>query len=225
MIKYVRSLIALLPFEIRRKRPSRIPWSGRYVYQSQHIAFDIHSGQTVLDVGSGHDPFPGATVLGDRFLRTEVHRKKELVRDGRPMAVFDVEAMPFPDKSFDFVYCSHVLEHVPHPELACAELARVGRRGYIETPTLGKDVLFSQTAEMHRWHVVAHEQELHFFECTERQRNGIGSNAWRKAIFAKHHNTFQDLFWDNQDLFNVMFLWDGGFKCHVHRRTDQGAML
>ena len=31
--------------------------------------------------------------------------------------------------------CSHVLEHVDDPERAAAELSRVGRRGYVETPS------------------------------------------------------------------------------------------
>jgi len=38
-------------------------------------------------------------------------------------------AMPFPDKSFDFVYCAHVLEHVDDPIRACREIMRVGKRG------------------------------------------------------------------------------------------------
>lgn len=55
--------------------------------------------------------------------------------DGKPLYKCSVEQMPFKDKEFDFVYCSHVLEHVVDPIRACRELMRVARRGYIETPT------------------------------------------------------------------------------------------
>ena len=42
---------------------------------------------------------------------------------------------PFADNSFDYIICSHVLEHVEKPELLIHELMRVGSRGYIETPS------------------------------------------------------------------------------------------
>jgi ubiquinone/menaquinone biosynthesis C-methylase UbiE len=41
-----------------------------------------------------------------------------IVKDNRPLIVADLEAS-FKDKEFDFVYCSHVLEHVRDPKLAC----------------------------------------------------------------------------------------------------------
>jgi ubiquinone/menaquinone biosynthesis C-methylase UbiE len=38
-----------------------------------------------------------------------------------------VDAIPFPDKAFDVVICTHTLEHCLHLERAVQELARVGR--------------------------------------------------------------------------------------------------
>ncbi|HNR28136.1 MAG TPA: class I SAM-dependent methyltransferase [Bacteroidales bacterium] len=42
----------------------------------------------------------------------------------------DIKALDFPDKSFDLVICTEVLEHIPPQKLekACAELLRVTRR-------------------------------------------------------------------------------------------------
>jgi SAM-dependent methyltransferase len=42
---------------------------------------------------------------------------------------------PFADKTFDFVVCSHLLEDVRDPITVCRELCRVGKAGYIETPS------------------------------------------------------------------------------------------
>jgi SAM-dependent methyltransferase len=39
----------------------------------------------------------------------------------------DVQALPFPDASFDVLVANHMLYHVPDPDLAVAELARVLR--------------------------------------------------------------------------------------------------
>jgi ubiquinone/menaquinone biosynthesis C-methylase UbiE len=41
----------------------------------------------------------------------------------------DIEAMPFSDGSFETVLCTEVLEHVPYPETALAEIRRVLRPG------------------------------------------------------------------------------------------------
>jgi len=41
----------------------------------------------------------------------------------------DLMSLPFPDSSFDFFICSHVLEHVPDDRIAISELLRITRRG------------------------------------------------------------------------------------------------
>jgi SAM-dependent methyltransferase len=39
-----------------------------------------------------------------------------------------IEKLPFPDRSFDIVTCSHTLEHITNPQAAVAELKRVAKR-------------------------------------------------------------------------------------------------
>ena len=48
-----------------------------------------------------------------------------------PGAFADIARLPFPDDSFDLVMAIEVLEHVPEPQAALAELARVGRGSYV----------------------------------------------------------------------------------------------
>lgn len=51
------------------------------------------------------------------------------------LRTFDGKTLPFEDKSFDLVYASHVVEHVPEPRSLLTEMARVGRRWlYLEVP-------------------------------------------------------------------------------------------
>ena len=52
----------------------------------------------------------------------------------RPLFAADAADMPFADGVFDYVVCSHVLEHVTDPAAVIAEITRVGRAGYIEVP-------------------------------------------------------------------------------------------
>lgn len=216
--RFLRSQLHRLGWDIVRYRPSP-KWpeaSDRSEYQKQFIDFDIQPGSVVLDIGSGSYPFRYATILADLYIKGSPHRTGELVRDHHPLLVLDIGNLPFRDKSFDFVYCSHVLEHVEDPKAACAELVRVGRRGYIETPNLATDLLFAwSNCINHKWHVVAINDTLYFFEYTERQRKGIDSSVWDQLIHGPAYHPIQDAFFKNQDIFNVMFLWKERFECQV----------
>src|SRR5215831_19887761 len=122
--KYARRLSARIPLTVQLRRP-RPAWPGendRWTYQSSYIDFQIKPGERVLDVGSGGFPFPSATHLVDRYLEPTAHRNATLVKDGRPMIAADLHRLPFEDKFFDFVYCSHVLEHVDDPIETCREI-------------------------------------------------------------------------------------------------------
>ena len=102
----------------------------------------------VLDVGSGNDPHPRADLLVD-FAQKNYSRPFGLVKDERPFIVADIHALPFKSKIIDFVVCSQVLEHVDDPAKAVSELARIGRGGYIELPS----VYFQKLADIahHKW--------------------------------------------------------------------------
>ena len=52
----------------------------------------------------------------------------------RPLFWADAADMPFADHAFDYVICSHVLEHVPDPPRVIGELTRVAKAGYVEVP-------------------------------------------------------------------------------------------
>ena len=210
-----------LGFGVRRLQP-RPSWYPdellRYDYQKEFIDFGLKPGDRVLDVGAGSDPFPHATHLADLFLEACEHRHSGVVTDARPFTLATVLALPFPDKYFDFVYCVHTLEHVDDPLQACRELMRVGRRGYIETPTLAKDMLFSWAKGQHLWHVIAIGNELCFFEYSDSQSKGIASTAWWDVIQSTYHNPLQEAYYRNLDLFNVMFQWQESFDVHVFRQ-------
>lgn len=87
----------------------------------------------VLEVGSGGSPYARANVLIDAHIDTRERHWAPLITD-RPSVLGLGEALPFRDKSFDFVIASHVLEHSIDPGKFLLELQRVAKAGYIETP-------------------------------------------------------------------------------------------
>lgn len=209
-----------LPIRIQISRPAKVrkalPEGSRYLYQKKFINFNIPKNAKVLDIGSGPVPFPGATVLCERYLNNTVHRYGKVITNDIPIVQADISALPFPDKKFDFVYSAHVLEHVDDPIQACREIMRVGKRGYLETPNFMKDTLFCYAELMHhRWHTIASGNTIFFFEYNSRQLKGIRSSAWNDMIWSKYHNRLQDALLDNMDLFNTMFLWEDKFEVQV----------
>jgi len=85
----------------------------------------------LLEVGVGEGEilqrmaarFPAATVLGLDL--PDEHLAEEWRRRGLPAEFGDVTALRFADGEFDLVMAIEVLEHVPEPDAALAELARV----------------------------------------------------------------------------------------------------
>lgn len=87
---------------------------------------DEHARGRCLDAGTGHGPHSAG-------LRARVAELTTLDVDARAPGVDilgDLQAMPqVADQSFDTVVCTQVLEHVPHPWMAVAEIARVLKPG------------------------------------------------------------------------------------------------
>lgn len=121
----------------------------------------------VLDVGSGHRPNRRANVLIDNEINETVHRsgKKAYIPSDKKMVVGDALNMPFKNKEFDFIIASHIAEHIDDPEQFCKELARVGKRGYIETP--GRVDEFFLNEPFHKWIVTKQNNSLVFTEKTD----------------------------------------------------------
>ena len=68
--------------------------------------------------------------LSERFRRIESLDYLSCdLEPGVAMAQVDITEMQFPDDSFDVIYCSHVLEHIPQDRKAMAEMYRVLRKG------------------------------------------------------------------------------------------------
>lgn len=81
----------------------------------------------LLDIGSGKDPHPKASVILEKYLDVSKHRAgKTLAQIKSGITVIgDGCYLPFKDKSFKTVYSRHVIEHVDDPEKFISECRRV----------------------------------------------------------------------------------------------------
>ncbi|BCS34736.1 SAM-dependent methyltransferase [Luteitalea sp. TBR-22] len=92
-------------------------------------ALAARTGARVVEAGCGarsHLAYPpGARVVGVDLLRSQLQRNT----DTRLLAQGDVAALPIASAVADLVVCWDVLEHLPDPEAAIGEIARLVRPG------------------------------------------------------------------------------------------------
>jgi SAM-dependent methyltransferase len=81
------------------------------------------------------------------------------------------EPWPFEDDFFDFVWCTQTLEDVRDPIWVCAEMGRVGKRGYLDVPSILEELTWQAPEatggdwlghEHHRWLITEEDGELVF---------------------------------------------------------------
>ena len=98
----------------------------RRLHRGVAAAIAEHAGGDCLDCGSGRSPY--RALLAERGASVTSVDVED--RSGEVDLIADIQEMPqIADASFDTVLCTQVLEHVPRPWRAMAELARVLRPG------------------------------------------------------------------------------------------------
>lgn len=164
-------------------------------------SLDINRDDWVLEIGSGPIPFERSDIIADKFLGENTHRSGDLVVD-RPLVICDAHCLPFADKSFDYVFCSQILEHLENPKLFFDEIARVGKKGYIETPNEIRERLFGWP--FHRWIIEKDENGLIIRKNDVRQDFGLFFHKLQleNYEFARFCAT-------SHDLLNIRYQWHG----------------
>ncbi|MDC6465653.1 methyltransferase domain-containing protein [Pelagibacteraceae bacterium] len=98
----------------------------------------------ILDLGCGYRANKNASVIADVQDFSNFYKDKKFVQ-------IKEKNLPFKDKEFDYVICSHVIEHVEDFEFFIKELERISSKGYIELPSrLGDNLVFENQTD-HIW--------------------------------------------------------------------------
>jgi len=119
----------------------------------------VKRSDKVLEVGGGHNPHPRSNMVVDKFIESNYHRHSGIkVLKNQQFMQADGENMPFKDNEYDYVISNQVLEHTENPQAFVNEISRVGKRGYIEVPSLIGEYLFPK--ESHRWVILEIENKL-----------------------------------------------------------------
>ena len=123
----------------------------------QHL--NIGKNDYVLEVGGGHNPHSRSNMVVDKFLDSNYHRSGNIqIHEHQKFMQADGENLPFEDKTFDYVICNQVLEHVEDPAAFLREQMRVAKRGYLECPSLMGEYLHPKAS--HKWLILEIEGKI-----------------------------------------------------------------
>jgi hypothetical protein len=211
----------------------------------------LDASTRVLDLGSGPNPVRKATAAVDLLIEPGQ-------RDHGRGARIDADALqargvafhnqsidrrlPFADGEFDFVHCSHVIEHVENPGTACDEMTRVGTAGLLRCPSAMAEYLLGR--EYHRWIVLQRSGTLVFVEKTADEyalfgrsdaRDAAAINPFealldwagerpstgRNGIVRRARQRLQRLFYNRTPQSEVNLFWRGGFRWVEVRATGE----
>lgn len=171
------------------------------------LLLPIRRNDLVLEIGSGGNPHPASHVLAEKFIDSS-HRLKAIKID-RVTVLADACQLPFRDKAFDYAIAFHVLEHVPDPQAFAAEVSRVAKAGYVETPNMLYERMLP--FDVHLLEVAQTEEGL----VIAKKPVAVHDALLNAASPLRHRKDWMDLFSSRPELFHVCYRWVGQIKLKV----------
>ena len=117
----------------------------------EHVLKILESNQynwKILDIGCNRDAVKYAQTVADIQNLSDFYKDKD-----KKFVLIQNKDLPFKDNEFDFIYASHVIEHVDDVSYFIKELQRISKKGYIELPSMLEDniVLSENNIKDHKW--------------------------------------------------------------------------
>ena len=112
------------------------------------ILEDNQNNWKILDIGCNRDAVKYAQTVADIQNLSDFYKNKD-----KDFVLIENKNLPFKDNQFDFIYASHVIEHVDDVSYFIKELQRISKQGYIELPSMLEDniVLSENNILDHKW--------------------------------------------------------------------------
>jgi len=177
----------------------------------------IKKKDRVLEIGPGGLPHARSDVyLEKKFNEIEAHQQRGFAKKTeikKPIIYYNGGKFPFKDKEFDYVICSHVIEHVPKEnlELFISEIQRVAKRGYIEFPNALYELINYQ--DVHLWLMNLRNETMLFLDKSQFKTNNL-HKIYRDFFYNSTAN-LEKLFEDYKYFFFCGFEWDNQLKFKI----------
>lgn len=192
-----------------------------------HDEMGIKPGYKILDLGSGIEQhrmfhYSKARIIVHVDIR-ELDSSVQL-EENEVFTSFNLDKVKFPfnDDEFDYVVASHVLEHTEDPVVICNEIQRIGKAGYIGSPSIFTEIFWNWSE--HRWIIIPVHDILHFISKHRNLVTDFGSffhDICRgNVIFDKHR--MKEI---NLKMMYVRHIWKNELKIKVHNSIDNISEL
>jgi hypothetical protein len=179
---------------------------------------NIKRNDIVADLGCGGRPLVRADILVDKYLSGTAERPTDFVDTGAYIIQADLSRLPFKSKSIDFIYSSHVVEHLAELNKTLDEKSRVGKRGFIGCPSALREKIIS--LKMHLWFVEQKNNELIF------TKKKIPYTEFINDYFESFIASFNNYLWIKLEHkfysdFNISFFWQDNIPYKIFGKQDQ----
>lgn len=180
----------------------------------------------IAEVGPGNFPLPQATLFIEHPARKKNHRYSDEFINGKNVIFADIQTKieEIPDKKIDFLWSSHILEHVLDPVAAAKEMSRIAKRGVIVVPSPYKDTFFLWDEPEHLWDIYRRNNGLLFVRRDDSQISKIRTQTMQNYfcdIFKGNQFTTnfekEARYWfeANEKYMDIILPWEGSFEVNV----------
>ncbi len=180
----------------------------------------IRKSDKVLEIGPGSTPHPRSDIYLEKIFYS---KEEEYAQRGysssknlkKPIYYYDGKKFPFRNNEFNYVICSHVLEHVPFNELSnfISEMTRVSSKGYIEFPNIFYELINFQ--DVHLWFMNYRDGKILFLDKSLFTSNNI-HKGYREFFYANMNNKYlYNIFSIYKEFFFCGFEWENKIEFEI----------
>ena len=152
----------------------------------------------ILDIGCNRDAVKYSQTAADIQNLSDFYKNKK-----KDFVLIKNKNLPFEDNQFDFVYASHVIEHIEDVSYFIKELQRISKQGYIELPSMLEDniVLSENSIKDHKWFFQF--DDVRNVLLAERKKQLIEPFITHGVLFGSLRKNFRsslvlELLWENE---------------------------
>jgi len=169
----------------------------------------IKNTDRVLEVGPGGTPHFRSDVLLEKiFDANEASKQRghtDSLQTEKEVVYYTEDKFPFKDNEFDYVICSHVLEHITEDKFVpfVNELQRVAKKGYIEYPTIYYEYLYN--FKVHTTFLNYKDKVIYYMD---KNKSSLNSFFPIQTFFYKTlENGYDEIVIENKKYFFQGFEW------------------
>jgi len=185
---------------------------------------NINSSDKILEIGPGANPFFRSDVfLEKRFSSEQEHFRQngyqKSAKSEKPLYYYDGGTFPFDDNQFDYIVCSHVLEHLSFEEIDkfIENLKRVSKKGYIEFPNVFYELVNFQ--DVHKWFMNYRDGEILFLSKDKFKSSYLHKSI--REIFYGSDEYFYKSFDKFKDFYFCGFEWEDKINYRIVDNFDE----